>query len=329
MAQYGPYEFGPSQQIGAGLQAASAANSVANLAGLETIPGLGLALGLGNVINSVAGSPNPGQAAGLAARSLVSNPTSFIGAANTVSGLAGGASMGSALAMAPMALMSLFAGGGPLRFLDTNGGSTRADLLRAARGKQAASAFQSAIDPSRWGNDGATALLQPLFGTRTGDILQSALNLQLGNFDQRQKAPIYGGGGDFATGLGTREWSPVEDYIGSRKGDPTLTALSQKLAEMGFKGSGYDAKGGFTRSEPDYDPDNPRSTSTFELLSHGGLAAPAGNMTYSDVPAYTRQQEANPWMTDFKRLADALGVVAPAKGPEPTSASTLSPLYGG
>lgn len=324
MAGYGPYEFGPTQKVGAGLRAASATNTVANLAGLQTIPGLGLALGLGNLINSVAGAEKPGEVLGQAARGMATSMPSFLGAANAASGLLGGATM----SMLPLLPFTLFAGGGPLAFLDTNGGMTKKDRMRAVMGGLAANAFQSAIDPRGWGDAGASALLRPLYGARTGDILQSALNLQLGNFDQRTKDPVYSGGGDSATGLGTREWSPVEDYIGSRKGDPTLTALSRKLTEMGFKGSGYDPKGVFTRNEPDYDPLQPRSTSTFELLSSGGVAQPEGGMTYSGVPDYMKEQAANPWMTDFRRVADALGVVA-APQPEPSRAMTLPSLYGG
>lgn len=187
----------------------------------------------------------------------------------------------------------------------------RADAIRNMRGNIAANNFQSAIDPRRWGDMGANALSRPMYGQRTGDILQSALNMQLGNFDQRNLDPSYGGQQQW--GMGTGEWTPADAFIGSRRGDPMLTALSDKLTNLGYQGSQYLPSGEFVRREPDFDPTNPRSTSTYELLSRGGLAQPDPNMSYGgagsgieSISDYMNQQQANPWMTDFRRTASAL-----------------------
>lgn len=248
-------------------------------------------------------------------------PSALAGVSNglpTAASLGGGiiGSLGSSLASGLAAgALSLFAGGGPLRFLDTNGGMTKKDRMRAAIGGQAANLFQQAIDPRTWGNEGANALNRNVFGQRAGDVLQSALNLQLGNFDLR---PMDDPGRIVEPSTGAvREWTPVREMIGSRQGDPLLTLLSRKLGEMGYQGSQYQPDGTFIRREPDFDPTNPMSTSTFELLKAGGIAQPEPGSGYEGALEAMGKQD--PWMQDFRRIAEVL------LGPETVAQLPMSP----
>jgi hypothetical protein len=209
------------------------------------------------------------------------------------------ASLGPALGAS---MMSLFAGGGPLRFLDAPDVMTPVERARLLRGQAANKATMGIYDRINNADDFLAVMPQQHWGASLGNSMASMLNPRLGMYDMTESGQFSQPGNLSKSYIGRNNQSILDTMP-----DLALFDLMDTLHNMGYRGSNISPEGVGTLAELDWDP-----------------MLPSGQpLIFPNLPA-SAQSEGRGGVQEMMRVGSRIG-----PGAHPQTEAPRSVNYGG